>query len=165
MNEVISTPRLPTSPSPSIAFGRSIDKVEMVPSAGGDIQFPFQLTDVSTGGSAYINARYGTVQDVEPTNTATSIAVSSDGTWTIYVHITIDINGVMLTAELLAALTGQPADTDYDGYITIGTVVVASGLITTINQAATHSLRTAMCGRVVTSGVLTTRGVYEFWGF
>ncbi len=133
------------------------------PGGGGTLQFPFQLQKKDP---THINVRYGTLQDVVPTNVATDIDVSAtDGTWTFYLDLEIDINGAFVAATLSEATTGQPADADYHGYITLGTVTVAGGLITGVFQAATHSLRYSMCGRVVTGGVLTTRGTYEFWGF
>lgn len=166
---IVPTPVINRSIPPSTRFDRSIDALPS-PSGGGGgatLQFPFQLQDHSTTGGtpvAIVNVRYGTMMDVEPTNCETDITLV-DGTNTIYIHITIDINGEFLTAEILTGTSGQPANGDYDGYITLGTFVVASGLVTSVNQAATHSLRMQMCGRIVTDGTLTTPGDYEFWGF
>ena len=154
---------------PTFQFDRSIDEIIQPAAGGGGIQFPFQLQNTSTvsGGSPVpkVNVRYGTVMDVEPTNCETDLALTAGQTTIVYIHVVVDINGVMLSTEILTA-TSQPADTSYDGYITIGNVVVdGGGNVTSVNQAMTHSLRMAMCGRVVTGGVLTTPGTFEFWGF
>ena len=117
-----------------------------------------------SGGTAKVNVRYGTVMDVEPNNCATDITLSNSTTNIVYIHVTIDINGNFLTAEILTGAS-LPANGNYDGYIAIGQVVVDGSGNMTINQAMTHSLRMAMCGRVVTGGVLTTAGTFEFWGF
>jgi hypothetical protein len=156
-------PRLVTQ-TPTAQFGKDIDVIRGDPAGGGGPpKHPFQILKVDDD---TINVRYGTLQDIAPTNVATDIDLSTDGTHTVFLDVEIDINGVVLAVTLSTATTGQPADSDYHGYITLGDVVVASAVITTINQAATHSIRTAMCGRVVSEGpTLDARGTYEFWGF
>lgn len=126
------------------------------------LEHPFQIQRVDDD---TVKVRYGTMQDAAPTNIATNIDLSGSSTHTFYIDVEVDINGHFVAATLSHATTGQPADADYHGYITIGTVVTVAAVITAINQAASHSLRFAMCGRVVTTGALTTRGTYEFWGF
>jgi hypothetical protein len=157
----------PLRSMPAEQFGRPVDKIVSQPAGGGGIQFPFQLQKKTIGGSPYVNVRYGTMQDIEPTDTATDIALTSDGTWNVYIHVVIDGPGAVVSATLVVTLSAMPANGNYDGYILLGQVIVASGAITTVNQAATHSLRTAMCGRVWDSGTstLTTPGTWEFWGF
>lgn len=151
------------APAKIPGFGFEIDQIKSPPAgAGTNLQFPFQIQKVDDD---TVNVRYGTLMDIEPTNVGDDIDVSGTDTFTFYLDVEIDINGVVIAATLSNSTSGQPADSDYHGYITLGTVVVASDVITVINQAATHSLRMAMCGRVVTDGVLITRGTYEFWGF
>lgn len=161
--QVIATPDV-SSQQPSTRFDKQIDRIDSPPAAPGKagFQFPFQITKVNT---TTVNVRYGTMMDVVPANVATDIALTDDGTNTFYLDVEIDIDGNVIGVTLSHATSGQPANTDYHGYITIGSVEVVSGLITAINQAATHSLRMAMCGRVVTGPVLTQPGTYEFWGF
>lgn len=135
------------------------------PGGGGAsaIQYPFQIQKIDND---TVNVRFGTLNDITPTNVATNIDVSGTDTFTFYLDVEVDIDGAVIAVTLSSATTGQPADDDYHGHITLGTVVVVSDIITTINQAATHSLRMAMCGRVVSAGpTLDTRGTYEFWGF
>lgn len=153
---------MPSSSNKRAAFGYEIDTIKSVAAGGGKLQYPFQIQRVDAD---TVNVRYGTMQDIVPANTATDIGVTGTDTFTFYIDVEIDIDGVVIAATLSNATTGKPADTDYHGYITIGEVVVVSSAITVINQAATHSLRTTMCGRVVTSGVLITAGTFEFWGF
>ena len=111
------------------------------------------------------------MQDAVPTGgVGGTIALTSTGTWIIYLDVTVDINGVMTAVSANAATTGQPANGDYDGYITIGQVIVgldahSNMVITSINQASTHSLRFGICGRQVVSGSLIAVGTFEFWGF
>ncbi len=126
---------------------------------GGSIQHPFQIQRVD---DTTVNVRYGTLMDVEPTNVGTNLTPSG-GTDTFYLEVEVDLDGAMVAVDLHHSTGGQPADTDYFGYITIGTVV-SSGVITEINQAVTHSLRMSMCGRVVVDGDLEEAGTYEFWG-
>ncbi len=164
---LLSSPpaRRPSAPRPrSVSqFGRDLDVIESPPPSGsGTPQHPFQIQKIDDD---TVNVRYGTMQDIVPTDVATDIDVSGTDTFTFYLDVEVDLDGAVIAVTLSNSTTGQPADSDYHGYITIGTVVVASSVITAINQAATHSLRAAMCGRVVEDDTLITRGTYEFWGF
>ncbi len=161
--QVVPTPMV-DSQQPSTRFDKQVDRIDSPPAAPGiaNFQFPFQIRKVDDD---TVNVRYGTMQDIAPTNIATDIDVSGTDTFTFYLDVEIDIDGAVIGVTLSNSTTGQPVDDDYHGYITLGTVVVDSDVITEINQAATHSLRTAMCGRIVESGVLTAPGVFEFWGF
>lgn len=136
------------------------------PAGGGGastLEHPFQIQRIDDD---TVNVRFGTLNDIVPTDVATDIDVSGTNTYTFYLDVEIDIDGVVVAVTLSNATSGQPPDDDYHGYITLGTVVVASSVITATNQAATHSLRMAMCGREVSSGpTLDARGTYEFWGF
>jgi hypothetical protein len=130
---------------------------------------PFKITDASSGGVDSIPkiiVTYGTVQDIAPEFVATAITLSGDGTHTIFAQVEVDLDGVVLYAAIGSQLNvGKPADTDYFGYITLGTVVVGSNKVGTINQAATHSLRVLVCGRVVTGASLTEVGTFDWRGF
>ncbi len=145
-------------------FDRQIDKIDSPPAAPGKIgsfQYPFQIQIIDP---ATINVRYATVQDVIPTNIATDLNPADNATTIYYIEVEVDIDGVVIGVTLDSA-SSLPPDTDYFGYITIGQVTMVSGAITVVDQAATHSLRTAMCGRVVEGGVLIKAGLFEFWGF
>lgn len=170
MPEVIPTPKIPGDTPVSHRFDRQVDRISTPPAGGGGtLQHPFQILNTTPSGddpTPTINVRYGTLQDIEPDNVAADQTLESgDSEYFVYLHVTIDLDGNVTAAELVIDTSAQPADGDNDGYITLGTVEVTDGAIATINQAATHSLRTAMCGRVVTDDELTTAGTWEFWGF
>lgn len=136
------------------------------------IEHPFQIVNKSTAGTtpaAKIWVRYGTVQDVAPALIETDSTLSTAATYSVFVEVEVNLAGNIVAAEIGASASGLPANTDYFGYILLGTVIVetsGSGLtVTKINQAATHSLRMAVCGRVVDGPTLTTPGTFEFWGF
>lgn len=133
---------------------------------GGAITHPFQLTEVTGGANPAIIARYGTCMDVVPTNVDETFDTLTDNmTNVICLEVTVATDGSFVSATMISEDTTQPADTDTEAYITLGTVVLASGVITEINQACTHSLRFATCGREFTGEVVDVRGTYEFWGF
>lgn len=150
---------------------RHIIQTEALGGGGGAIQHPFQLQDASTiAEPLYYNVRYGTVNDEAPTLVATDIALADDATNYIYLELTVGEDGLMTAVTVADNTTGKPADEDYAAYVLLGNIVTASGLVTTINQACTHSLRFAACGRteadpVADPAVELVRGTYEFWGF
>ena len=164
--KVVQPRQLNIEPEPSTRLDRQIDRLRRDEDGGGGgaITHPFQLQDATAGGIAKINVRYGTVQDVEPVDIATDLTLAA-GTNYVYLDVEVDINGAIVTVTVTVDTAPQPADEDYHGYITLGNVEVVDDAVTTINQAATHSLRFSMCGRIVTDEVLTVRGDYEFWGF
>lgn len=155
-----------------IQVDRQVDAIERpaLAAGGASFTFPFQLTDGTvTLGSPQVSINYGTLQDNLPTGMSSPVAVATAGTWYVYLHLTVDINGVFVSAACVVSQTPMPANDDYDGYILLGQLTVASVsgnlVITVINQAATHSLRYGMCGRQVVSGSLIAAGTFEFWGF
>jgi hypothetical protein len=108
------------------------------------------------------------MQDIVPTGgVGSTVSLAANGTYNVYLDTTVDINGVVTACALTATTSAMPANTSYDGYILLGTVVVAGSpsAITTINQFCTHSLRCGIAGRQVVGGVLTAPGTFEFWGF
>lgn len=133
---------------------------------GGDLQHPFQILDSSDSSTAYCNVRYGTIMDIAPTDVATNLALTDSATNYVYIYCTLDVPGDITAADIDVNTTGLPANSDDSAYILIGNVVMAGGVVTTINQAVTHSLRFAACGRTNDGAeppVLTNRGSYEFW--
>ena len=130
---------------------------------------PFLITDASASGVANCTVRFGTVNDVTPTGIGTNLPLTSAAVWRVCLDATISVAGAVTAAVVTAATGAQPADSDTHAFITLGlvTVISTSGdlSVSDINQAATHSLRFCVVGRVVTSGAVTTRGTYNFWGF
>jgi len=154
-------------------FNRQVDVVDApaIPAGGGGNTFPFQLSDATvTLGTPLLGILTGTMQDLVPTGgPGTSVSLGSAGTYNVYLDTTIDINGVVTACACSVTTGAMPANTSYDGYILLGTVVVSTVgsnlVITAINQFATHSLRCGIAGRQVVSGSLTVPGTFEFWGF
>jgi hypothetical protein len=170
-DEVIPTPDLGGFRI-SDRFNRRVDMIPDPPggAGGGASVYPFQITDsTSTLGSPQIDVNYGTMQDMVPSGLSGHISVGSAGTWNVYLDTTVDINGNVTAVAGTVTQSAMPANTDYDGYILLGQVVVAvvSGnlAISAINQAASHSLRCGISGRQVVSGSLVYGGTFEFWGF
>ena len=134
---------------------------------GGPIEHPFQITDVTDSATIEIQVRFGTVNDDIPDNVATDIALTDDATNYVCLNCTLDVPGDITDSDIEVNTTGLPADDDDSAYILLGTVVCASGAVTTINQAVTHSLRFAACNRTDDGGApaaVVDRGAYEFWG-
>lgn len=160
MTTVSGGPGLMVSRSP----GGTTIKSTVAPgrSGGGTvINHPFKITQTS---DTTVDISYGTLNDLVPS--PLTLTISTNGTRVIYLDATLSLAGV-ITSVAVASAASQPADSDTHAYITIGSVVVASSIITTVNQAATHSLRFNACDRVVNEDGITldNRGVYEFWGF
>ncbi len=159
-------------------FDRAIDEILSPTQAGGaggtaSIEHPFQITHLAAGTSALqINVRYGTLNDIVPTDVGVDLDLDlGDGTYTLYLDVEVleDAVATIVTVSLIYDLSPQPADDDDHAYITLGQVIVAGGVITTINQAVTHSLRFAACNRVEADPeadppIAFERGTYEFWG-
>lgn len=165
---VVRPPILSTAEIPTTQFDRQIDPPFGTGGGGGaptDIQFPFQITESAT--ALNVKVRYGTVMDIAPTDVATDLALTDDATNYIYIQNTLDVDGNVTASAIGVNTTGLPANDTDNAYILIGNAVCAAGAVTLINQAITHSLRFAACGRTNNGGeppVVTADGSYEFWG-
>jgi len=148
-------------------FEPTEDVIQSEPVGSGAIQHPFQISDASTGGTAKISVRFGTANDDIPDNIATDLTLTNSTTNYICLNCTLNVAGSITDSDLEVNTTGKPADDNDSAYILIGTVVTGTGTVTTINQAVTHSLRFAACGRTDDGGspaAVVDRGTYEFWG-
>lgn len=139
------------------------------PGRTSSLVHPFKITDTSAAGAANCQVRFGTVNDVTPTGIATDLSLTSAAVWRVYLDATLDATGSVTAAVVTKAIGAQPGDSNTHAFTTLGLVTVVSDSgalsVSTIDQAATHSLRFYACGRVVDSGTVTTRGTYQFWGF
>lgn len=155
-------------PSQIYKFEPTEDEIRSEPlGGGGEIQHPFQITDASENATAKVSVRFGTVNDDIPDNIATAIDLADNTTNYVFIHCAIDVPGDITDTDIEDNTTGLPADDDDSAYILLGTVVTGDGVVTTINQAVTHSLRFAACGRTDDGGdppAVTDPGSYEFWG-
>lgn len=137
---------------PMEQFNRSIDPPGSQDAGGGGGgttgDWPLKLVKVD---DSNVKVLLGTVSGFTPTNIATNIDVSgTDGTWTFYMHATT--SGTAVTAVEVAndgAATGPgsgvPPDDGNNSYRLIGTVVVASGVITDVSPAMAWSQTVITC--------------------
>lgn len=130
---------------------------EWTKTAGGGggtlVEFPFQIT----AGSSTFTVRYGTVEDIAPLNVGTTLFPTNNATNTVYINC--DVAGGNVTAAAINLTTGSlPSDNPSSGkaYKLVGQVVVASGLITAVNQSLMFSQGFAECTNAGTS-------VYHFY--
>jgi hypothetical protein len=174
MNPVIISDDSPELIGPDITAFDPIDLFSIESPGGGGggggggtvtLQHPFQLLDTSVAaGTARFVVRYGTVNDVVPTDVAVTLVPTDDATNYVQVELTLDAAGA-ITATALVVNTSQQTDGDYLAYILLGTIVVTGStteaVITAVNQAVTHSLRFRTCDRVEDP---FDPGGYYFWG-
>jgi hypothetical protein len=125
---------------------------------GGAFAFPFEISV----GTATFTVRYGTVEDIAPTDIATPIAWTDDATNTIYLDCTLDADGFVTAAAVSVSTTGVPADTYDHAYKLIGEVIVADGVVTTVNQSLMFSQGFQACNRDPEDPE-TTPGSYQFF--
>ena len=155
----------------------SIENFRSEYTKGAAITHPFQLIDdTEVGVDANLKVRYGTVNDVVPTLSATSLSsapsinLASNGTYLVYLEVTYDDDGVISGITVEVDLAGTlPAYTDNIDYITLGEVDVETvggfKVVSELRQAVTHSLRHAICGRTFDeSEVIDEPGDPYFWG-
>lgn len=145
---------------PTDQFDRGIDELKTNPSGGGGRAFtpPLWLSQVNTT-NVIVSA--GTVNAVSATNTATNISISSDATWNIYMSLTLPSSGIPSAAAVVASTSAIPSDTSTAAYRRIGTVVRASGAITSVTPTMAWSQEFVACGRD-TADPTTTPGTY-YW--
>jgi hypothetical protein len=161
------TRRTKIGPDAIYKFEPTEDEIRSEPVGSGAIQHPFQMSDASENTTAKVSVRFGTVNDDIPDNIATGLTLTDSTTNYVCLNCTLNVAGTITDSDLEVNTTGLPANDDDSAYILIGTVVTGSGTVTTINQAVTHSLRFAACGRTDDGGTpaaVVLRGTYEFWG-
>ena len=128
-------------------FDRSVDRNPPGGNGGGggsfDGDWPLKLVQVDTEN---VKVLLGTVSGGTPTDINTSIDVSgTDGTWAIYMHVSIS-GTTASSPEVLSASSGVvPTDTATDSYRLIGEVDVASSVITAVRPSMAWSQNVAVC--------------------
>lgn len=144
---------------PAEQFMRSIDPPGGNGDGGGGGSFipPLWLVKVD---DSNVKVTFGTVSEFEPTGANANIDVSgTDGTWSIYIDVTINSAGVPTAVAVGSGTTGVPAPTSTDGYFLNGEVDVASGVITAVRSNMAFAQAFVVCGRD-TSNPTTTPGTY-----
>lgn len=127
---------------------------------GGGVTPPFALVQVD---SAHVIVTSATVHGITPTGIATNIDVGgTNGTWTIYLDCTLDSDGNVTAAAISSGTSGLPANTPSHAYVSIGTVVVSGGAITTVTPLLMFSQDFVACGRNP-ADTTTTPGTYFFF--
>jgi hypothetical protein len=120
---------------------------------------PFQIQNFY----ANIKVRYGTVNDLAPSGLAANVTPNNTATSNVWINCTLAANGVLTAAALQVSTSALPAASTYQAYKLIGQVTVAENVVTSINQAVTHSMGFYACDRD-DADPATTPGTYEFWG-
>ena len=123
-------------------------------------EYPFQIIEVDTEN---VKIGYGTVANIVPTDVNTNVDVSgTDGTWTFWIEVTLDADGLVTAAAVGYATTGLPTDDSDTAYLLIGEVEVSSSVITSVSQAVMFSMGFVACGRDA-ADTATTPGTYYFF--
>jgi len=138
----------PNTFMPAEQYMRSIDTYPKKQATGGGsitINFspPLWLTRVD---ATNVIVSFGTVNGFTPTNVASNISISSDATWNIYLDATVSATtGAVSAVTITASTSAIPSDTSTHSYRRIGTVVRASGSITTVSPALAWSQEFVAC--------------------
>ncbi len=131
---------------PAEQYGRSIDSLgpdssDSAPAAA--FTPPLWLTQVDATNVIVSSA---TVNGFTPTNIAANISISSDATWNIYLDATVSATtGAVSAVTITASTSAIPSDTSTHAYRRIGTVVRASGAITTVTPVLAWSQEFVAC--------------------
>lgn len=113
---------------------------------------PFKVVDASSESTAKVRVRFGQVNGITPT--IGGVALDDDPndpplltveTGSIYLAVVLDVAGAITSASIHNDATVPTPDVTH-GYLPLATVTVASGAVTAINQAVTHSLGMRRCG-------------------
>lgn len=108
-----------------------------------EIVHPFKITAFKRDGSIKVRVRAGTVNNLVPkigtvyldAATAPELTISGDATHRIYLKAETGATPIFFPDTCtVVAFPNDQTDTDEDGYLLIGSVVVASGAITAVNQ-------------------------------
>lgn len=137
----------PNTYVPAEQYMRSIDSYprQQEAAAGSPVDFapPLWLTQVD---STNVIVSSATVNGFTPTNIAANISISSDATWNIYLDATVSATtGAVSAVTITASTSAIPSDTSTHAYRRIGTVVRASGSITSVTPVLAWSQEFVAC--------------------
>ena len=111
-----------------------------------DIQafvYPFKVTYIKDGASIKVSVRAGTVNNLVPKISSTflddetppTLTISGNNTHRIYLKASSATPPVFFPDTVVVeSATSDLADTDSNGYLLIGSVVVSGGNVTAVNQ-------------------------------
>lgn len=143
------------------ANGTTFSAAEQSAGRGGAAEgdHPFKVTDATDATNGRVSVVFGQVNSVTPTIGGTALNAGPDpivlanGTWVIYLKVTVDAEG-LITAAIIDATYPLPANDETYGHLTLAIVTVAANAVTAIHQSVTHSLGHQKCGVEV----------HNFWG-
>ena len=128
---------------PATYYDRSLDGGNPPPGGAGPFIPPLWLRRYSDTEAFVTDA---TVNGFTPTNINAPISISSDATWNIYLDATVSATtGAVSAVTVTASTSAVPADTSTHAYRLIGTVVRASGVITTVSPVLAWSQEFVAC--------------------
>lgn len=123
--------------------GKDGASLEVLPTAQGIIH-PFKIMANKSGGSIKVRVRAGTVNNKVPTiggdrldkaPPVPELTLSGDATHRIYINAAKGSTPVFFPETVtIVSDTSDKVDTDNNGYLLVGTVVVSGGKVTSVNQ-------------------------------
>lgn len=126
----------------TLSTGRDGSSIDIIPTFRG-FAHPFKIRALKSGGSIKVTVRAGTVNNIVPKIGSTylddaetpELTISGDNTHRIYLQAATGSSPAFFpnTCEVLS-FTNDQTDTDEEGNLLIGTVVVEGGSVKTINQ-------------------------------
>ena len=105
--------------------------------------YPFKVSAYKDGASIKVRVRAGTVNNLVPkisstfldAETAPTLTISGNNTHRIYLKASSATPPVFFPDTVVVeSATSDLADTDSNGYLLIGSVVVSAGNVTAVNQ-------------------------------
>ena len=116
-------------------------------SGGSGVVPPLYLLESVSNPTTKVYVKYGTVNGIVPTSVNSDITVSgTNGTWYIFLDATVSATtGAVSAVTVSSNTTGVTADSSTHAYHLIGTVVVASSVITNIYPALAWSQSFVAC--------------------
>jgi hypothetical protein len=111
---------------------------------------PFKVYNASSGSVPAVRVRFGQVDSVTPTIVSVKLndidpPILRVSSGVVYLKVTVNKDGAVTSAEIGNA-SELPKATDTEGYITLASIYVKEGVVTTISQSVTHSLQHMLCG-------------------
>lgn len=107
------------------------------------ILHPFRITVRTEDGTTFAKVRAGTVNNIVPTISSTrldavtppELTLTGDATHRIYLKASIGASPVFFPDTMIVtSATSDQTDSNNDGYLLVGTVVISGGAVVGVNQ-------------------------------
>jgi len=161
----------PKRPMPATYFDRSVDALQPALGGGGGGGGTVPPLWLQATDTTHLKVQFGQVNGITPSGgwagggddvgVAVDVSGYADGTYNIYMHCTLAASGIPSAVEVLSSTSAVPADDSSNSYRLIGTAVVASGVLGTVNPSMAWSQEFVTCGRDPADPT-TTPGTF-FW--